>query len=144
MGNNNKKFKKASIKTKRIMLGENAQSFFDASTGIFIGKGETKELSVRQYISPKIKRALTNGHLVIVTGDIPDLEEDNAEDLKAKFDTLMNQGMEVAKIAKAFTLKEIKAVASLCDIEPEEDDTVEDLVQAIINQVEGVNPKEEE
>lgn len=144
MGNNNKKFKKASIKTKRIMLGENAQSFFDASTGIFIGKGETKELSVRQYISPKIKRALTNGHLVIVTGDIPDLEEDNAEDLKAKFDTLMNQGMEVAKIAKAFTLNEIKAVASLCDIEPEEDDTVEDLVQAIINQVEGVNPKEEE
>ena len=56
----------------------------------------------------------------------------------------MNQGMEVAKIAKAFTMKEIKAVASLCDIEPEDDDTVEDLVQAIINQVEGVNPKEEE
>ena len=109
---NNKKTKKASIKTKRIMLGENAQSFFDASTGIFIGKGETKELSVRQYTSPKIKRALTNGHLVIVTGDIPDLEEDNAEDLKAKFDTLMNQGMEVAKIAKAFTMKEIKAVAT--------------------------------
>lgn len=139
---NNKKSNKASIKIKRIMLGENAQSFFDASTGIFIGKGETKELSVRQYTSPKIKRALTNGHLVIVTGDIPDLEEDNAEDLKAKFDTLMNQGMEVAKIAKAFTMKEIKAVASLCDIEPEDDDTVEDLVQAIINQVEGVNPKE--
>ena len=143
MGNNNKT-KKVSIKTKRIMLGENAQSFFDASTGIFIGKGETKELSVRQFTSPKIKRAITNGHLVIVTGDIPDLEEENAEDLKAKFDTLMNQGMEVAKIAKAFTMKEIKVVASLCDIEPEDDDTVEDLVQAIVNQVEGVNPKEGE
>lgn len=142
MGNN--KTKKVSIKTKRIMLGENAQSFFDASTGIFIGKGETKELSVRQFTSPKIKRAITNGHLVIVTGDIPDLEEENAEDLKAKFDTLMNQGMEVAKIAKAFTMKEIKVVASLCDIEPEDDDTVEDLVQAIVNQVEGVNPKEGE
>lgn len=143
MGNNNKT-KKVSIKTKRIMLGENAQSFFDASTGIFIGKGETKELSVRQYTSPKIKRAITNGHLVIVTGDIPDLEEENAEDLKAKLNTLMNQGMEVAKIAKAFTMKEIKVVASLCDIEPEDDDTVEDLVQAIVNQVEGVNPKEGE
>ena len=141
---NNKKTKKSSIKTKRIMLGENAQSFFDASTGIFIGKGETKELSVRQYNSPKIKRALTNGHLVIVTGDVPELEEEHAEDLKAKFDTLLNQGMEVAKIAKAFSLKEIQVVASQYDIEAEEDDSVEDVVQAIVNQIEGVNTKEEE
>ena len=141
---NNKKTKKFSIKTKRIMLGENAQSFFDASTGIFIGKGETKELSVRQYNSPKIKRALTNGHLVIVTGDVPELEEEHAEDLKAKFDTLLNQGMEVAKIAKAFSLKEIQVVAGQYDIEAEEDDSVEDVVQAIVNQIEGVNTKEEE
>ena len=141
---NNKKTKKSGIKTKRIMLGENAQSFFDASTGIFIGKGETKELSVRQYNSPKIKRALTNGHLVIVTGDVPELEEEHAEDLKAKFDTLLNQGMEVAKIAKAFSLKEIQVVASQYDIEAEEDDSVEDVVQAIVNQIEGVNTKEEE
>ena len=141
---NNKKTKKYSIKTKRIMLGENAQSFFDASTGIFIGKGETKELSVRQYNSPKIKRAITNGHLVIVTGDVPELEEEHAEDLKAKFDTLLNQGMEVAKIAKAFSLKEIQVVAGQYDIEAEEDDSVEDVVQAIVNQIEGVNTKEEE
>ncbi len=141
---NNKKTKKSSIKTKRIMLGENAHSFFDASTGIFIGKGETKELSVRQYNSPKIKRALTNGHLVIVTGDVPELEEEHAEDLKAKFDTLLNQGMEVAKIAKAFSLKEIQVVAGQYDIEAEEDDSVEDVVQAIVNQIEGVNTKEEE
>lgn len=141
---NNKKTEKSSIKTKRIMLGENAQSFFDASTGIFIGKGETKELSVRQYNSPKIKRALTNGHLVIVTGDVPELEEEHAEDLKAKFDTLLNQGMEVAKIAKAFSLKEIQVVAGQYDIEAEEDDSVEDVVQAIVNQIEGVNTKEEE
>ena len=141
---NNKKTKKSSIKTKRIMLGENAQSFFDASTGIFIGKGETKELSVRQYNSPKIKRALTNGHLVIVTGDVPELEEEHAEDLKAKFDTLLNQGMEGAKIAKAFSLKEIQVVAGQYDIEAEEDDSVEDVVQAIVNQIEGVNTKEEE
>lgn len=141
---NNKKTQKSSIKTKRIMLGENAQSFFDASTGIFIGKGETKELSVRQYNSPKIKRALTNGHLVIVTGDVPELEEEHAEDLKAKFDTLLNQGMEVAKIAKAFSLKEIQVVAGQYDIEAEEDDSVEDVVQAIVNQIEGVNTKEEE
>ena len=141
---NNKKTKKSSIKTKRIMLGENAQSFFDASTGIFIGKGETKELSVRQYNSLKIKRALTNGHLVIVTGDVPELEEEHAGDLKAKFDTLLNQGMEVAKIAKAFSLKEIQVVAGQYDIEAEEDDSVEDVVQAIVNQIEGVNTKEEE
>ena len=143
MGNNNKK-KKVGVRTKTIMLGENAQSFYDASTGIFIGKGETKELTVRQYSSPKIKRALTNGHLVIVTGDVPELEEEHAEDLKAKFDTLLNQGMEVAKIAKAFSLKETQVVAGQYDIEAEEDDSVEDVVQAIVNQIEGVNTKEEE
>ena len=93
---NNKKTK--SIRTKTIMLGENAQSFYDASTGIFIGRGETKELTVRQYTSPKIKKALTNGHLVIVTGSVPEIEDDKSEDLKAKFDTLVNQGTAVKKI----------------------------------------------
>ena len=143
MGNNNNKKKKVGVRTKTIMLGENAQSFYDASTGIFIGKGETQELTVRQYSSPKIKRALTNGHLVIVTGDIPDIEEEEAEDLKATFDTLVNQGMEATKISKAFTLKEIKVVASHYDIEAEDGDTVESLVEAILDQVEGTNNKAE-
>lgn len=138
---NNKKTK--SIKTKTIMLGENAQSFYDASTGIFIGRGETKELTVRQYTSPKIKKALTNGHLVIVTGSVSEIEDDNAEDLKAKFDTLVNQGMEVNKIAKAFSLKEMKVVAGQYDIEAEDGDTVDSLVEAILDQVEGANTKTE-
>lgn len=134
MGNQKKK---TAIKTKKIMLGDAAQSFFDASTGIFIGKGDVKELSVRQYNSPKIKKALTNGHLVIVMGDVPSQAEENAEDLKAKFDTLMNQGMEASKIAKAFTLPEIKEVAKQYDLEPDDDDTVDTLVEAIISEIEG-------
>lgn len=134
---------KAGVKTKIIMLGENAQSFYDASTGIFIGRGETKELTVRQYTSPKIKKALTNGHLVIVTGSVPDIEEDKAEDLKSKFDTLVNQGMEVNKIAKAFSLKEMKVVANQYDIEAEDGDTVDNLVDAILDQVEDANTKTE-
>lgn len=138
---NNKKTK--SIRTKTIMLGENAQSFYDASTGIFIGRGETKELTVRQYTSPKIKKALTNGHLVIVTGSVPEIEDDKSEDLKAKFDTLVNQGMEVKKISKAFSLKEMKVVAGHYDIEAEDGDTVDSLVEAILDQVEGANTKTE-
>lgn len=138
---NNKKTK--SIRTKTIMLGENAQSFYDASTGIFIGRGETKELTVRQYTSPKIKKALTNGHLVIVTGSVPEIEDDKSEDLKAKFDTLVNQGMEVEKISKAFSLKEMEVVAGQYDIEAEDGDTVDSLVEAIIDQVEGANNKTE-
>lgn len=138
---NNKKTK--SIRTKTIMLGENAQSFYDASTGIFIGRGETKELTVRQYTSPKIKKALTNGHLVIVTGSVPEIEDDKSEDLKAKFDTLVNQGMEVNKISKAFSLKEMKVVAGQYDIEAEDGDTVDSLVEAIIDQIEGSNTKTE-
>lgn len=137
----NKKTKKA--RTKIIMLGEKAQSFYDASTGIFIGRGETKELTVRQYTSPKIKKALTNGHLTIVTGSVPDIEEDKAQDLKSKFDTLVNQGMEVDKIAKAFSLKEMKVVANQYDIEAEDGDTIENLIEAILDQAEGANPKTE-
>lgn len=137
----NKKTKKA--RTKIIMLGENAQSFYDASTGIFIGRGETKELTVRQYTSPKIKKALTNGHLTIVTGSVPDIEEEKAQDLKSKFDTLVNQGMEVDKIAKAFSLKEMKVVANQYDIEAEDGDTIENLIEAILDQAEGANPKTE-
>ena len=139
----NKKTKKAGVRTKIIMLGENAQSFYDASTGIFIGRGETKELTVRQYTSPKIKKALTNGHLTIVTGSVPDIEEDKAQDLKSKFDTLVNQGMEVDKIAKAFSLKEMKVVANQYDIEAEDGDTIENLIEAILDQAEGANPKTE-
>ena len=138
---NNKKTK--SIRTKTIMLGENAQSFYDASTGIFIGRGETKELTVRQYTSPKIKKAITNGHLVIVTGSIPEIEDDKSEDLKAKFDILVNQGMEVNKISKAFSLKEMKVVAGQYDIEAEDGDTVDSLVEAILDQIEGSNTKTE-
>ena len=138
---NNKKTK--SIRTKTIMLGENAQSFYDASTGIFIGRGETKELTVRQYTSPKIKEALTDGHLTIVTGSVPDIEEDKAQDLKSKFDTLVNQGMEVNKISKAFSLKEMKVVAGQYDIEAEDGDTVDSLVEAILDQIEGSNTKTE-
>lgn len=138
-----KKTKKAGVRTKIIMLGENAQSFYDASTGIFIGRGETKELTVRQYTSPKIKKALTNGHLTIVTGSVPDIEEDKAQDLKSKFDTLVNQGMEVDKIAKAFSLKEMKVVANQYDIEAEEGDTIDNLIEAILDQTEGENPKTE-
>lgn len=134
---------KAVVRTKIIMLGENAQSFYDASTGIFIGRGETKELTVRQYTSPKIKKALTNGHLTIVTGSVPDIEEDKAKDLKSKFDTLVNQGMEVDKIAKAFSLKEMKVVANQYDIEAEDGDTIENLIEAILDQTEGANPKTE-
>nr|DAY61625.1 MAG TPA: hypothetical protein [Caudoviricetes sp.] len=138
---NNKKTK--SIRTKTIMLGENAQSFYDASTGIFIGRGETKELTVRQYTSPKIKKAITNGHLVVVTGSVPEIEDDKSEDLKAKFDTLVNQGMEVNKISKAFSLKEMKVVAGQYDIEAEDGDTVDSLVEAILDQIEGSNTKTE-
>ena len=138
---NNKKTK--SIRTKTIMLGENAKSFYDASTGIFIGRGETKELTVRQYTSPKIKKAITNGHLVVVTGSVPEIEDDKSEDLKAKFDTLVNQGMEVNKISKAFSLKEMKVVAGQYDIEAEDGDTVDSLVEAILDQIEGSNTKTE-
>ena len=136
--------KNAVAKTKRVMLGENAQSFYDASTGIFLGRGETKELTVRQYSSPKIKKAITNGHLVLVIGDIPELTDENKEDLKAKFDTLVNQGMTATKISKAFSMEQIQAVAEQYGLTPEEGDTVKSIIEDILSEIEGTVAKTEE
>ena len=130
--------KKTTTKTKKITLGERAQSFYDAATGIHFSKGEVKELTPRQYGSAKIKKAINTGHLVLAnTVDTSAQEEEEAEDNKARFDLMVNQGMEVSKIAKAFTISEATKIAEEYGITPDEGDTVEVILKAVVDDIEG-------
>lgn len=143
MGKSNKKTNNSGkvAKTKKITLGALANSFYDAATGISFAKGEVKELTLRQYTSSKIKKALATGHLVIASNDNSSFEEDTIDDLKSKFDILVNQGMEVSKIAKAFNKKQAVLIAEAYDIEAEPSDTIESLFNAILEEIEGKKPE---
>lgn len=129
---------------RKVTLGPDAYSFYDASLGIQISKGEVKELKPSQLNSIKVRRALTAGHLEYVTEEETqeDINDERAEALNSKLLKLHSEGMENSKIAKAFTLEEITLVASeKYGITAEKDDTVETILEAVIEEVESSNKK---
>lgn len=65
-----------------VKVGEKAESFSDPLTSFNIIKGEIKKLSSKQKSSPKIKRALTGGHLSLT--DKHDFEEFEKIEIKRK------------------------------------------------------------
>lgn len=125
--------KSANTDSKYVSLGDNAYSFYDPSTGIQVVRGEVVELSLRQLAAPKIRKALINGHLQYVADKNEAVNEVDPETLKAKFDKLVNAGMDAGKIAKAFTMEEAKALAKDNNITVEEDDTVLSIVEALMS-----------
>lgn len=143
MGKNNKTNKSERF----VTVGESAYSFYDAATGINVVKGEKKKLSPRQLASPKIKRALSTGHLVYAAADNKPVEkynEDALEKMKARFDDMVSSGMEASKIAQAFNLEQITKIAAEYEITPDEGDTVQTVVEAIIADVEGTSDDNKE
>ena len=133
MGKSKSKKEETNQNIKCVSVGFEAQSFYDSSTGIQIARGEVKELTPRQYNSPKIKRALTSGHLVFVVDIDEDVNQVDNEELKEKFKALVDSGMEVSKIAEAFTFEEISRLAEDNGVEVEEGDTVTTIIEALIN-----------
>ena len=124
------KNKSANTDSKYVSLGDNAYSFYDPSTGIQVIRGEVVELSLRQLAAPKIRKALVNGHLQYVADKNEVVNEVDSETLKAKFDKLVEAGMDAGKIAKAFTMEEAKSLAEDNNITVEKDDTVLSIVEA--------------
>lgn len=126
-----------------VTTGANAYSFHDQSTGITICRGEDRELSPRQYRSKKVQIALSSGHLVLVHEDskVKKYSKDDIEKLLKKLSTQFSNGMEVNKISKAYTLEEAKLMANEYDITAEEDDTVESLIQALLEEFEETKNK---
>lgn len=127
------KNKSANTDSKYVSLGDNAYSFYDPSTGIQVVLGEVVELSLRQLAAPKIRKALINGHLQYVADKNEVVNGVDSETLKAKFDKLVEAGMDAGKIAKAFTMEEAKSLAEDNNITVEKDDTVLSIVEALMS-----------
>lgn len=131
-------------KTFTVTVGPKAYSFHDQSTGITIARGEVKKLSSRQFNSKKIQLALASGHLIMVVDkntQVSKYTDEQIEKLVKKLQAQIGNGMTVEKIAKGYSLEEVKLMAKTYGFEIETTDTVESLIQAIIEDSE--NHKEE-
>lgn len=122
----------------KVTVGAKAYSFHDQSTGITIARGEERELTLRQFGSKKIQMALNSGHLRMIA-DKNKVEKYSASDLdklEKKLTAQFEKGMEVAKIAKAYTLEELTLIAARHEIVAEKNDTPVTLVQALLEEFE--------
>lgn len=122
----------------KVTVGAKAYSFHDQSTGITIARGEERELTLRQLGSKKIQMALNSGHLRMIA-DKNKVEKYSASDLdklEKKLTAQFEKGMEVAKIAKAYTLEELTIIAARHEIVAEKNDTPVTLVQALLEEFE--------
>lgn len=122
-----------------VTVGPRAYSFHDQSTDITVCKGEDKELSRRQYRTPKIQKAIAAGHLIIVAdkSDIEKYSESDIEKLDKRLNAQFKKGMTLEKLSKGYYLEELKLVANLHEIVAEKDDTVETLLQALLEEFES-------
>ena len=122
-----------------VTVGPRAYSFHDQSTGITVCKGEDKELSRRQYRTQKIQKAIAAGHLIIVAdkSDIEKYSESDIEKLDKRLSAQFKKAMTLEKLSKGYSLEELKLVANLHEIVAEKDDTVETLLQALLEEFES-------
>ena len=123
---------------KYITVGKRANIFHDPTSGITVCKGDIVEVSNRHLMSKRVKGAINAGHLIYVDKAAEEAKADegvNTEALLQKFNSLsVKHDSDSAKIAKNFTLDELKELAKSLDIEPEDNDTKEDLVKAILEE----------
>lgn len=122
-----------------VTVGPRAYSFHDQSTGITVCKGEDKELTRRQYRSPKIQKAIAAGHLIIIAdkSEIEKYSEADIEKLDKRLTAQFKKGMILEKLSKAYSFEELKLVAGLHEIVADKDDTVETLLQALLEEFES-------
>lgn len=117
-----------------VTVGANAQSFHDASTGITVCKGEKVTLRSNQYSSPRIRQALATGHLILCQDETPAqvTSEKDINKLDKKVTTQFKKGMTIEKISTGVTLEQAKQLAVLHEVTVEDNDTVVDILGAIL------------
>lgn len=122
----------------QVTTGPNAYSFYDQSTGINIIRGEVKELTGAQYRTKRIQMAINSGHLVMVQegAKINKYDDKAIEKLYKKMKKQQSNGMEISKIAKAYSLEEAKLVAKSKGVEYDEKDTVQSILEVLLSDTE--------
>lgn len=117
-----------------VTVGPNAQSFHDASTGITVCKGEKVTLRSNQYSSPRIRQALATGHLILCQDKTPAqvTSEEDINKLDKKVTTQFKRGMTIEKISTGVTLEQAKQLAVIHGVTVEDNDTVVDILGAIL------------
>lgn len=111
----------------KVKLGPKAGSFYDPISKVLVRKGEIVELTPDKMMYPKVRNALNGGHLIMAV-EIPVKEES----LKDKYVTLYKKGDD---LSKAFSLKELKQIASEFEIEVESTDTKTSIIEAINEEI---------
>ena len=122
----------------QVTTGPNAYSFYDQSTGINIIRGEVKELTGAQYRTKRVQMAINSGHLVMVQegAKVNKYDEKAIDRLYKKMKKQQSNGMEISKIAKAYSLEEAKLVAKSKGVEYDEKDTVQSILEVLLSDTE--------
>ena len=116
--------------SKKVKLSKQASIFHDPTTGFTISGSEVKTLENRVLNSPKVRAALSSGHLIYeeVTEDP---EAEIQKNLK-KLESLIKNGVTAEKISKSFKLTDLKNLAKHKELEPEKEDTAITISEALI------------
>lgn len=122
-----------------ISLGAKANGFFDQFTGITVAPGEKVEINERQRNSRRISMAINTGHLVMVQPDakVEKIDQKAIEKLDKKLKNQFEKGATIEKLIKDITLDQAKALAEAHEIEVDPNDTVQVLIEAVVEDYKG-------
>ena len=119
---------------KYVKLGEDASVFHDMSTKFTVYPNEVKELTLKAQSSPRVKKAISSGHLVyaeLAKEEVETKQADNSnpEKLVKKFQSALKKG-QTDKLSN-FSFEDLKVMAESLNLVVEEGDTAESLIEAI-------------
>lgn len=119
---------------KYVKLGEGASVFHDMSTKFTVYPNEVKELTLKAQSSPRVKKAISSGHLVYAEPakeevEIKQADNSSSEKLVKKFQSALKKG-QTDKLSN-FSFEDLKVMAESLNLVVEEGDTAESLIEAI-------------
>lgn len=120
-------------KVYKVTTGDKAYSFHDQSTGITVCHGEVVELTPVQFRTRRIQLAINSGHLILVENKSDVGSKDDPDKLFNKMKGQLKNGLTIAKIAKGYTLEQVKQVANRNGVSYDDNDTVESILEVLLD-----------